>query len=452
MSLLSRNPATGEVLETYPGHGSAEIADRLARSEQAWRAWSKTTMADRAAFLVRMADLLEQRAEQYGRLITLEMGKPIGEAIAEVKKAAGGARHFADKGSEYLAPAAIPGLNARVVYESLGPVFAVMPWTLPFWQVLRFFIPTALAGNTVLVKHAESVHGCARALEQLVLDAGAPEGLYLNLAIRRDAVATVVSDPRVRAVTVTGSGDAGRAVAGSAGAVGKKAVLELGGSDPYIVLDDADLEKAVQLAVTSRFSNNAQSCIAAKRFFVHASVAEQFQKAFVERAAALRMGDPLDPQTQLGPLARASVRETVHQQVQAALSQGGKLLTGGQLPDGPGYFYPPTVIAGLDPATPIAQEEIFGPVALLFTFDSEQEAIELANATEFGLGATVWSQDLERAQRVALALEAGAVFINDFVRSDARAPFGGVKGSGFGRELGALGARELTNAKLVFIG
>lgn len=452
MSLISRNPANGELLETYPAHSSMEVDVRLTMADQAWKRWSKSPMSARTAMLMRLANLLDERAEQYGRLISLEMGKPIGEAIAEVKKAAGGARHFADKGPEYLAPQPIPGLNARIVYESLGPVFAVMPWNLPFWQVLRFFIPTVLAGNTVLVKHAECVQGCARALEQLVLDAGAPEGLYVNLAIRRDAVSTVVADPRVRAVTVTGSTEAGRAVAGRAGALGKKAVLELGGSDPFIVLDDADLDKAVQLAVTSRFSNNAQSCIAAKRFFVHASVAQRFQEAFVERSAALRMGDPLDSETQLGPLARAAVRDSVHQQVQEALSQGGKLLTGGVIPDGPGYFYPPTVIAGLDAGAPIAQEEIFGPVALLFTVNSEEEAIKKANATEYGLGATVLSRDVERAQRVALELEAGAVFINDFVRSDARAPFGGVKGSGFGRELGPLGARELTNAKLVFVG
>jgi succinate-semialdehyde dehydrogenase/glutarate-semialdehyde dehydrogenase/succinate-semialdehyde dehydrogenase len=452
MSFSSHNPATGALLQTYPVHTPAETEARLALAMQAWQGWSRTSMAERSALLVRIAEVLEQRAEQYGRLITLEMGKPIGEAIGEVKKAAGGARHFADKGLEYLAPQAIPGLNARVVYESLGPIFAVMPWNLPFWQVLRFFLPTALAGNTVLVKHAETVQGCALALEQLVRDAGGPEGLYVNLSVSREAVPAIVADPRVRAVTVTGSTQAGRAVASQAGAAGKKAVLELGGSDPYIVLDDADLEKAVQLGVTSRFSNNAQSCIAAKRFLVHASVAERFQQAFVERASALRMGDPLDTLTQLGPMARAELRDTLHSQVQAAIAQGGRLLAGGYVPSGPGYYYPPTVIAGLNHGAPVVQEEIFGPVALLFTFRSDEEAIALANATAYGLGATVWSRDVERAERVALALEAGAVFINDFVRSDARAPFGGVKGSGFGRELGALGARELTNAKLVYIG
>jgi acyl-CoA reductase-like NAD-dependent aldehyde dehydrogenase len=452
MSFQSRNPATGEVLETYVEHDAAALEARLARSWSAWQGWSVTPLEQRAAFLLRLAALLEERAEQYGRLITLEMGKPLAEAIGEVKKAAAGARHFAEKGAEYLAPMPIEGLNARVAYQSLGPVFAVMPWNLPFWQVLRFFIPTALAGNTVLVKHAETVQGCAQALEQLVLDAGGPDGLYLNLAVTREAVAAIIADPRVACVTVTGSVAAGRAVAEAAGQHGKKAVLELGGSDPFVVFDDADFDRAVQCAVTSRYSNNAQSCIAAKRILVDESIAAKFEQAFVERAAALRVGDPLQAETQLGPLARADLRDTVHAQVQAAVEQGGTVLAGGVLPEGAGNFYPATVITGLAHDAPIVSQEIFGPVALMFTFKTEQEAIDLANATEFGLGAAVWSRDPERANRVASAIQAGAVFINDFVRSDPRAPFGGVKGSGFGRELGALGARELTNAKLVFTG
>ena len=448
----SRNPATGEVFATYPGHDAAEIQARIAQSHACWQSWRHAPLAERCAMLVRLAALLEERAEHYGRLITQEMGKPLAEAIAEVKKAANGARHFAEQGPSYLAPTPIEGLNAKTVYEPLGPVFAVMPWNLPFWQVLRFFIPTALAGNTVLVKHAETVQGCARALEELVRDAGAPEGLYLNLAIRRGAVQDVVTDPRVACVTVTGSTQAGRAVAAAAGAHGKKAVLELGGSDPFIVFDDADLERAVALGVVSRYSNNAQSCIAAKRFLVAESVAEAFQQAFVARAQALRMGDPLLAETQLGPLARADLRDSVHAQVQAALAQGGRLLCGGTIPAGPGNFYPPTVVAGLPHEAAIVQEEIFGPVALLFTFRTEDEAIALANATEYGLGASVWTRDAARAERVVPLIEAGAVFVNDFVRSDPRASFGGVKTSGFGRELGALGARELTNAKLVFQG
>ncbi|MBV8474828.1 MAG: NAD-dependent succinate-semialdehyde dehydrogenase [Hyphomicrobiales bacterium] len=450
MEFESRNPADGTLIQTYAGHDAQAVDERIALSEKTWRSWSKAPIAERTAVLVRLAELLEQRAEDYGRLITREMGKPIGEAIAEVKKSAFGARHFAEKGPDYLADTPIEGLNAYVSYQPLGPIFAVMPWNLPFWQVLRFFIPTALAGNTVLVKHADSVQGCAAALEQLVRDAGAPEGLYLNLAVRRDAVAAIVADPRIKAATVTGSTQAGAAVAEVAGRHSKKVVLELGGSDPFIVFDDADFDRAVSMAVLSRFSNNAQSCIAAKRILVAAPIYDRFEKAFVEAAKALRIGDPLEPETKLGPLARASVVSGVQQQVEAAVAQGGRVLCGGAPLQRSGHFYPPTVIAGVPHDAPIVAEEIFGPVALLFPFETEEEAIAMANASEYGLGATVWSGDLARARQVANALEAGAVFINSFVRSDPRAPFGGVKGSGFGRELGALGARELTNAKLIF--
>lgn len=451
--LESINPATGKVIATYRTHTAREIDLHLGQAWSCWKSWSRQSLEERAKVFLRMGELLEERVEEYAALIVSEMGKPIGEARGEVKKAAFGCRHFATDGLAYLKPLAIEGLpNARVVYESLGPIFAVMPWNLPFWQVLRFFVPTALAGNTVLVKHAETVQGSALALEKLVRDAGGPAGLYANLSIRREAVAGIIGDARVRAVTLTGSVAAGRAVAQQAGLFGKKVVLELGGSDPFIVLDDADIEKAVQLGVTSRYSNNAQSCIAAKRFFLVDTIAEQFTKAFVAKAAALRVGDPMDANTQLGPLARDDLRDTVHRQVEAAVAAGAKVLTGGKKLDGSGYYYAPTVLTGLSPSAPIAQEEFFGPVAMLFTVKSEQEAIDFANASEFGLGAAVWSQDVERATRVASQLEAGCVFINDFVRSDPRAAFGGVKGSGFGRELGELGSRELTNAKLLWVG
>jgi succinate-semialdehyde dehydrogenase/glutarate-semialdehyde dehydrogenase/succinate-semialdehyde dehydrogenase len=325
-----------------------------------------------------------------------------------------------------------------------------MPWNLPFWQVLRFFIPAALVGNTVIVKHAENVKGCALALEQLVRDAGGPDGLYVNLMVDRIALPAIVADDRIRAVTVTASVAAGRVMAALAGQFGKKAVLELGGSDPLIVLDDADLTKAVQLGVTSRFSNNAQSCIAAKRFLIAESVFEEYSSRFVEAVKAIVVGDPMDPSTKFGPLARSDLRDTVHRQVKDAVAQGARVLTGGKFMPGAGYFYEPTVITGLRHDAPIVAEECFGPVAMLFPFGDDAEAVLLANATEYGLGAAVWSKDLDRARRIAGQIEAGAVFINDFVRSDPRAPFGGVKNSGFGRELGALGARELTNAKLVW--
>lgn len=450
MSFASINPTTGELLNTYPEHTEKEVEARLQSAWDGWQKWSKTPLSERAAFLRRLADLLEQRAEEYGRLITLEMGKPISEAIGEVKKAAMGARHFAQEGAGYIAPEPIPGIPGRVEYQSLGPVFAVMPWNLPFWQVLRFFIPAALVGNTVVVKHAETVQGCALAIEKLVSDAGAPEGLYVNLSVQREAAPKVIADPRIRAVTVTGSVAAGRAVAEIAGRYGKKVVLELGGSDPFIVLEDADIAKAAQLGVVSRYSNNAQSCIAAKRFFIAEPVAEAFTKAFLEHASTLKVGDPLQPETKLGPQARKDLLANTERQVKDAVAAGAKMLLGGEPLNRPGYFYPPTVLTGLPHDAAVAREEFFGPVALFYTFKTEEEAIQLANDSEFGLGATVWSQNPEHANRVASQLEAGAVFINDFVRSDPRAPFGGVKASGFGRELGGLGARELTNAKFIW--
>src|SRR6202012_3154805 len=307
-----------------------EIQIRLQSAWDGWKKWSRTPLSERTAFLIRLAELLETRADDYARLITLEVGKPAGEALGEVKKAAFGARHFAGEGAAYIQSEAIPGTPGRVVYESLGPVLAIMPWNLPFWQVLRFFIPAALVGNTVIVKHAETVQGCALALEQLVQDAGGPKGIYVNLSVQRGVAASIIADPRVRAVTVTGSVQAGRAVAQLAGVHGKKTVLELGGSDPFIVLEDADIAKAAQLGVTSRYSNNAQSCIAAKRFFIAEPIADAFIKAFVEHASALKVGDPLLPDTKLGPQAREDLRATTERQVSDAKEAGGAVLTGGK--------------------------------------------------------------------------------------------------------------------------
>ena len=450
MSFTSTNPSTGAVIATYPEHTEAEIEARLQRAHETWRNWSKRPVEERTAFLIRLAELLEQRADQYAALIVSEMGKPVGEAKGEVLKSATGARHFATEGPKYIADEPIAGTPSRIIYHSLGPIFGIMPWNLPFWQVLRFFIPAALVGNVVLVKHAETVQGSAQAIEQLVLDAGGPPGLYTNLAVQKEASPRIVADPRVRAVTDTGSVAAGRAVAQQAGSLNKKVVLELGGSDPFIVFADADMDKAVKMGVTSRFSNNAQSCIAAKRFFVERSVFDKYVQAFAEGAKGLKIGDPMDPNTKLGPLARADLRTTTSRQIADAVKAGGKVVAGGKPMDGAGNFFEPTVITGVDLKAPIAQEEFFGPVALMFPFDSEDEAVSLANDNAYGLGGTVFTQDHDKAERVVSQVEAGAIFINDFVRSDPRAPFGGVKNSGFGRELGGLGARERTNAKLVW--
>jgi succinate-semialdehyde dehydrogenase/glutarate-semialdehyde dehydrogenase/succinate-semialdehyde dehydrogenase len=452
MSFQSFNPTNGELIGTYEEQSDADVERLLQQSFDTWKSWSLTPLSERKAFLIRLADLLEQRVDEYAALIVSEMGKPFAEAQGEVKKSAFGARHFAGDGAAYVADEAIPGTPAKIVYQSLGPIFGVMPWNLPFWQVLRFFIPAALVGNTVVVKHAESVQGSAAAIEKLVLDAGGPAGLYTNLVIDRNRAPAIISDARIAAVTVTGSTQAGRSVAQQAGSLGKKVVLELGGSDPFIVFSDADFDKAVQMAVVSRYSNNAQSCIAAKRLLVEESIAERFTAAFVEAVSKIPVGDPMSPETKLGPLARRDIRDNVQRQVDDAVKAGARILTGGKPIEGPGNFYEATVLSHLPHDAAVAREEFFGPVAMLFTFRDEDEAIALANDTEYGLGAAVWSGNAERAERVAGRIEAGAVFINDFVRSDPRAPFGGVKGSGFGRELGDLGARELTNAKLVWKG
>lgn len=450
MNFESRNPTTGELLGIYPQHDKAETEERLQRAWNGWRNWSRTPLQLRLDFVSRLAKLLEERAESYGRLITTEMGKPLTESIGEIKKAAFNARHLAEVGEAYLKPHPIPGLQAQIIRESVGPIFGVMPWNLPFWQVLRFFTAAALVGNTAIVKHAETVQGSAEALETLVRDAGGMEGLYVNLAIPVEACAAVIADPRVRAAIVTGSVRSGRAVAEQAGRHGKKVVLELGGSDPFIVLEDADLAKAVEAAVTSRYFNNSEGCINAKRFLVAEPLFEAFTKEFVKRSEALRVGDPMKEGVNLGPLARPDIRDNIHRQVLDAVKAGALILTGGEIPDGPGNFYPPTVLVGLPPEAAVAQEEFFGPVAMIFSFQTEEEAIRLANGTDFGLSSAVWSRDLARAYRVAKEVEAGMVFINDFTRSDPRVPFGGTKASGFGRELGALGTLELTNPKVIW--
>lgn len=450
MLFTSTNPATGIKIADYPEHTPTEVESIVATASAAHRSWSALPVSKRAEVMATLGALLEERADQYSTLIVSEMGKPFAEARGEVVKAAGGAKHFAENADKYLGDEAIPGTPGVIHYESLGVILGAMPWNLPFWQVLRFFIPTALAGNVVIVKHAETVQGSARAIEQVIRDAGAPAGIYTNLAIDRGKVAALIGDKRIAAVTATGSERAGRSIAEAAGRNGKKVVLELGGSDPFVVFDDADFDKAVALGITSRFSNNAQSCIAAKRFIVQRSIYDRYVAAYAKAADAIAIGNPMEATTRLGPLAKPDILESTKRQVADAVKAGGKVVTGGAPVEGSGYFYKPTVITGLDPKSPIAFEEFFGPVALMFPFDTEEEAIALANTTNYGLGGAVWSRDKEKAARVAGKLEAGAVFVNDFVRSDARAPFGGTKGSGFGRELGGLGARELTNAKVIW--
>jgi acyl-CoA reductase-like NAD-dependent aldehyde dehydrogenase len=449
----SRNPATGQDVQAYPLHDPAEVEQCLASVDAAWRELRATTVGERAAMLIRLAGHLDAHGERYSRLITTEMGKPIGQSRAEIAKCATTCRTLADRGAEWLAPLPVEteARSAYVRFDGLGPILAVMPWNFPFFQVIRFFAGALLAGNTALVKHAENVPGCAGALEEAVAASGAPDGTLRNIRVPREAVGALIDDPRVRSVTFTGSVAAGRAVAGRAASIGKKSVLELGGSDPFVVFGDADLAAAVPAAIQARFANSGQSCICGKRFVVDQRIAADFAEAFADAARRLVVGDPADDRTAVGPLAREDLRATVQAQTERTVALGARVLLPGGPQDGPGYFFAPMILADVPDGAPAAREEIFGPVASIFTFSTEAEAADIANATGFGLGSSVWTQDDDRAARFIDALEAGAVFVNEVVRSDVRLPFGGVKDSGYGRELGLLGTREFTNPKTVWV-
>jgi succinate-semialdehyde dehydrogenase / glutarate-semialdehyde dehydrogenase len=452
MAIATTNPATGETLKRFTALDPPAIEGRLRRAQEAFRDWRDRPARERAQVLGRAADLLEADRARYGSLMTLEMGKLRTAAVEEVDKCARACRHYAEQVERYLAEDEVSdgaGVRERVLYQPLGPVLAVMPWNFPFWQVIRFAAPALLAGNVGLLKHAANVPQCALALEELFLRAGAPEGVFQTLLVGSDAVAGIVADPRVVAVTVTGSEAAGRAVATAAASHLKKSVLELGGSDPFVVLPDADLDRAVTTAVKGRMLNNGQSCIAAKRFIVAGPVYDTFRARFVDLARALRVGDPADPATELGPLATAAIREGLHQQVRRSVEAGARLLLGGQAIERPGFFYAATVLEEIPAAAPAAREELFGPVAGLFRARDLDHAIELANDTPYGLGASVFTADREQAERCLQKIEAGNVFINGLTASDPRFPFGGIKQSGYGRELGVLGLREFVNIKRV---
>ncbi|HRR14937.1 MAG TPA: NAD-dependent succinate-semialdehyde dehydrogenase [Thermoanaerobaculia bacterium] len=454
MTIASVNPATGETLATFTPHGDAEIEARLAAAAAAAAGWRRTPVAERTALVARAAELLDERREALARLATLEMGKTLAAARAEVEKCAWVCRHYAAEAAGMLATeeVATDARRSFVRFDPLGVVLAVMPWNFPYWQVFRFAAPALAAGNAALLKHASNVPQCALAIEAIWRDAGAPAGLFGALLVGGARVAPLLADPRIAAATLTGSEPAGASVARAAGESLKKVVLELGGSDPFLVLPSADLDRAVATAVTARVLNNGQSCIAAKRFLVHRDVYEPFTARFVAAMGALRMGDPLAPETDLGPLATPAIRAELHAQVERSVAAGARLLLGGSVPAGPGCFYPPTVLAEVPPDAPAAREELFGPVAPLFRVDSLDEAIALANATDFGLGAAAFTTDPAEQERLAAELDAGSVFCNGLVKSDPRLPFGGIKRSGFGRELAAFGLREFVNAKTVWIG
>jgi succinate-semialdehyde dehydrogenase/glutarate-semialdehyde dehydrogenase len=452
MAIESRNPATGEQLASFAPLDAAALEAKLARAVTAYRAWKKTPMADRARLLRAAADILEAEADAFGRLMTLEMGKLAKPAREEVLKAARGCRYYADHAAGFLAEEDIPTEATRsyIRYEPMGPIFAIMPWNFPFWQVFRFAAPALMAGNVALLKHAPNVPQCALAIEEVFTRAGFPAGVFQTLLIEVEQVPAILDDPRVQAVTLTGSNRAGSDVASRAGRALKKSVLELGGSDPFIVTAKADLAQAVATAIKSRLFNSGQSCIAAKRFIVIESVADEFLRRFTEAMGAVKIGDPLDPSTELGPLARADLVETLTAQVNDAVAHGARLLTGGAPLDRPGCYYPPTVLADVPESARAYREELFGPVATVFRVKDLDEAIALANDTPYGLGATVFTNDAAERDRLVAELEAGQVFVNAMVASDPRVPFGGVKQSGYGRELGSQGLREFTNIKTVW--
>lgn len=454
MAFTSVNPSTGETVATYESMDEAAALSAVDRAQEAFQSWRLRGYGDRAGLLRNASALLRAEAPALARLMALEMGKPIRDGRAEVEKCAQGCDHFAAQAAVYLAPEPVKteARLSQVVFNPLGVILAIMPWNFPLWQVFRFAAPALMAGNACLLKHASNVQGCAAAVEDIFRRAGFPPGLFRNLPVSADRAVRILEHPAVRAVTLTGSVEAGRAVAAKAGSLLKKSVMELGGSDAYLVLEDADLELAASTCARSRLINGGQSCISAKRFLVVESVHERFLALFRAALEKTRPGDPLSEDTGMGPLARLDLREELHRQVEESVSKGAVLRLGGRIPAGPGAFYPPTLLAGVKPGMPAFDEEMFGPVAAVISVRDEAEALRLANAGRFGLGAAVFTRDRERGERLAaLELEAGNCFVNALVRSDPRLPFGGVKESGFGRELSHYGIREFVNIKTVWV-
>jgi succinate-semialdehyde dehydrogenase/glutarate-semialdehyde dehydrogenase len=448
------NPATGEQVASYEEHSHSEVDEALDSATDAYASWSDRSIREREELLAEAASVLRENKRDYAETMTREMGKPITQAVSEVEKCAWVCDHYAEHASAYLEADHHPspaGSTVKTEYEPLGPVLAVMPWNFPFWQVFRFAAPYLTAGNVGLLKHASNVPGCAKAIEEVFREAGYPEGAFQSLLISSDQVDDVVSDDRVRAATLTGSGPAGRALAATAGENLKKTVLELGGSDPFVVLDDADVESAARTGVWARNQNGGQSCIAAKRFIVADDVYDEFVDQFVETVESLTVGDPTDEDTDVGPQARADLVEDLHEQVEASVDAGATVETGGEPLDRDGAFYAPTVLTDVPEGCPADSEEVFGPVAAVYRVSDESAAVEKANDTEFGLGASLWTSDLDRADRLASEIEAGCVYVNELVKSDPRVPFGGIEESGYGRELSEAGIQEFVNRKTVWL-
>jgi succinate-semialdehyde dehydrogenase/glutarate-semialdehyde dehydrogenase len=454
MTMKAINPATGETIRVYEETTPEEVRSILERSHEAFLSWRKTDFSERARRMKKASRILRDRGKEYAKLMAQEMGKPIRDGLAEVEKCAWVCDYYADHAETFLQPEGVEtdARRSLVAFQPLGVVLAVMPWNFPFWQVFRFLAPGLMAGNAAVLKHASNVPGCALAIEEIFRKAGFPENLFRTLLVGSRQVDAIIENPRIVAVTLTGSTAAGRAVARKAGEMLKKTVLELGGSDPYVILEDADLEAAVTTCVNSRLINAGQSCIAAKRFVVVEPVRERFEELFVEEMKGRKMGDPMEEDTSVGPLARWDLRDDLHRQVQESVEKGARCLLGGKVPEGAGAFYPPTVLTDVRKGMPAYEEELFGPVAAILPVEDEEEAIRIANDSVYGLGAAVFTRDLAKGESIATHdLEAGCCFVNTFVKSDPRLPFGGVKESGYGRELSHYGIKEFVNIKTVFV-
>jgi succinate-semialdehyde dehydrogenase/glutarate-semialdehyde dehydrogenase len=454
MSIQSINPTTEEVIETFEPYTTAQVNQVLEQAHNTFLDWRETTFAERGALLHRVATYLRQHKVELAHLATLEMGKPIIESEAEVEKCAWNCDFYADNAEKFLADERVASnaTQSYVSYLPLGVILALMPWNFPYWQVFRFAAPALMAGNTVVLKHASNVSLTALKIERIFQECSFPEGAFRTVLVPGSETRSLIEDPRIAAVTLTGSDAAGIAVASASGHALKKNVLELGGSDAFIVLEDADLDAAAQMAVRARYQNTGQSCIAAKRFIVVESIADTFEKKFVEAASKIQMGDPFDRATQLGPMARGDLREALDQQVQASLKMGARVVLGGRPSNGKGYFYEPSIVSGVTSEMPLFREETFGPVAAVIRARNAEDAIELANDSEFGLGGNLWTGNIERGRALARHIESGGVFINGMTASDPRLPFGGIKHSGYGRELSIFGIREFVNIQTVWIG
>ena len=454
MTMTAINPATGETIEEYDEMTPEQVTRAVAATHNAFPSWRKTGFAERASLMKSAARVLRENVDDYANLMANEMGKPVTQGRAEVEKCAWVCDYYAENAAAFLQAEMVEtdATKSFVTFQPLGVVLAVMPWNFPLWQVFRFAAPALMAGNVGVLKHASNVPGCAQAIEEVFSKAGFPANVFRTLLVGSKQVNAIIENPHVKAVTLTGSTPAGRAVARKAGEMLKKSVLELGGSDPYVILADADLDAAVSACVTSRLINSGQSCINAKRFLVVEPLRERFEQLFVERMRAMTVGDPLKEDTAVGPQARADLRAELHAQVQQSIAKGARCLLGGEVPDGAGAYYPPTVLTDVTKGMPAYDEELFGPVAAIIPAQNEDEAIEIANDSSFGLGAAVFTADAAKGERIAAEeLDAGACFVNSFVKSDPRLPFGGIKESGYGRELSRYGIREFVNVKTVFV-